>query len=413
MSIVTDMTEVLASVQKYRTQIAAAMPIPSTPDGYDEVRGNYITGIKKRDLQRITEAVKSLGESQAAIAPQHRIYLTQNEDDPYGGNLQNAIDACEAPTAAEPWIVDILSPGVYEGNFVGREHVYLYAASVPTSTGVVLHSASGHTLTLPETNSGIFGLSVISESPNAGDSAIRIVPAGAGDPTRLVLSRSSGLNQAASIRCEAGTGAFGPVVCICLDGNGDSPVLADILGGGIVLFNGGFTNNLGAGGTCIRAAAGTFTLILTAILQNGPGAGWIVDSDGGSVFCFDVRGINTGNLFRSLNGGTLGLASVIYPLDPAGTVLETDIASATFLGNLLIGTPPYNIYDHFVAPAGAIIIHLQSLDFATGTTAPADTRPLHPKPGMRFLATNLGLGGGLILTWNGTAWIQYDGTIVP
>lgn len=385
---------------------SARVPDPAAWRPRDEVLQSVLGGLL--DLQgQITSA-------QPVVSPARRIYLTTNANDPYGGDLQAAIDAAAAlqppPSAVAPAVVEILSPGEYVGNFTLPQFVYLTAVAPGTTLAVVLRSSSGNTLTIPEADSGITGIAVLSDSPSTSDAAISVVPVVGTDSTRLVLSRASGLGGAASLRTEVGTGGTGPVVGIYLDCNGNSPVLIDLIGAGMVINLGGATN-FSPTGTCIHASgAASFSLVFEAVIQSQiGGSGWEIDiEDGATVGVFRGNAVITANGFRARTGAFIGILDYNFYLAPSGTMLELDATGLAGLGNIQIATGA-NPYDLIVAPVPANVLFSETLWWREGLDA---ARPATPRPGMRYYATDRPAGSRQ-LTWvPSLGWVDQTDTVV-
>lgn len=413
------MTVTAASIAALRKVLQAAprVPIPRGPDRIPDP-----SAWRPRDavLQEVLGDLLDLqGQISAAlpvVSPARRIYLTKNTDDRYGGDLQAAIDAAATlvppPSVTAPAVVEILSPGEYVGNFVVPQSVYLTAVAPGTTLAVVLRSTSGNTLTLPEADSGITGIAVISESAAPTDAAISIAPVPAGgDSTRIVLARATGVGGAASLRTEVGSGlAAGPIVGIYLDCNGNSPVLLDLLGAGMVINLGGATN-FSPTGTCIHASgAASFSLLFQAILQTqAGGSGWMIDAENGATAgVFGGNAVISANCFRSRTGAVVGILDYNFYLTPTGTLLELDATGLAGLGNIQFATGG-NPYDLIVAPVPANVLFSTTLGWREGLDA---ARPATPQPGMRYYATDRPAGSRQ-LTWvPSLGWVDQTDTVV-
>lgn len=411
--MVISFDEALAALQRLNQERPRVLPTEVVPSSVAPPSSSVppsSEGALRSIYSRFGTIASALQSIESVVSPDRRVYLTQNADDPFGGDLQRAIDSCESPTAAAPWIVQIVTPGVYEGNFVVPEHVYLVAVNPGTTPGVTLQSSSGNTLTFPDTNSGASGLTVFTTSPLPADAAINVVPgSGSGDATRFVLMRANGIGGGASLRTQPGTGGVGPIVGIYLDANGTSDVLLDLLGAGIVINLGGVTN-FGPNGTAIRATNGSFTLLFQAVLQtaNG-GTGWLVDADAGStVYVFNASTVNTANGYRGRTGAFLGVFNHDFLLNLSGTLLDLDALSFAGLGQIQIAMGA-NPYDLIVAAAPGNVVFAQSLQFLEGLLA---GRPATPAPGMRYYATDRPAGTRQ-LTFTSLGWVDQADTVVP
>lgn len=345
----------------------------------------------------------------ASNAPLRRLYVTKNPDDPFGGNIQAAVNACESPSASAPWVVEVLSPGEYAGPVVLPEHVYL-VASVPWGTAAVTLRSSGNTLTLPEVNSGLTGLTVGSDSTNPAHAAVTVIPgAGPGEQSMIVNARAVAANAAASLRVQPGCTSQFVVAVADLNGNSSGP-LVDVQGGGVVAVFAGMTN-FGTG-DAMRATGGSFSLVFNAVIQNNSGAaGWLVDADGATVILFTANTLISANGYRGRNGALVALVDAFFFGPPAGTLIDMDATSILGLSEIDIaggGSP----YAQMTIANPANVLHSSSLGFMTGTSAAPDQRPTAPQPGMRFYATNRAAGTRQLTFIPGTGWVDQTDTVV-
>lgn len=365
------------------------------------------------DLQeQITELAESIGP---ALNPARRIYLTKNADDPFGGNLQTAIDAASAlvppPSEAAPVVVDILSPGEYVGNFVVPPHVYIASLTGSPSFVVALTSSSGVTLTMPQQGSGIQGITVLSSSPNAADAALLVVPGGTGNPSLVVIGNIVTTAGATAVRVSAGVTEL-VVVIVCGINGVTAGSTVELLGGGLLSLLTVMTNDL-SGGLVSVTGGGLAILLTTTMIAAGGGAGWLMDADAGSIFAFGpVRYFSASNLVRGRNGAFLSLLDVTGPSNPTGTSLDLDATSVAQIGNFIGSPGSASAYSGWVVAAPGNVAYLPTLGWGIGTTVAPDQRPAAPQPGMRWFATDRAAGTEQ-LTFNGTVWVDQTGAVVP
>lgn len=350
------------------------------------------------------------------VNPARRLYLTKSPTDIYGGNLNNAITAALAlnPSAADPVVIEILSPGSYAGNFTLVPGLFLVSLSNAPAQAVILTSASGVTLAIPEGNSGIQGVNVITTSIDTADAAVEVVSGGSADnSTFLMQTDIQAPNGSTALRTAPGTTGLLPMIIAGVNGASNSPIVSLQGAGVIAIF--GFMINDGSG-TVIQVTSGSFAVILNAIVSGGfGGAGWLFDVDGSQLALLGpTRFFSASNLVRGRNGAFLFLFDLTGFSDPSGSVLDLDGVSFAQVGSNFIGTPgSTSAYTGWVGTTTANTSFVPTLGWATGTTAAPDQRPPAPQPGMRFFATDLAPGAEQLTFVPGTGWVNQLGAIVP
>lgn len=413
------MTLLPAFFAQLRALVSRAPQTP-IPRGLNGIPDPKAWPPRDKALQELISAAQNLqgqiGSLIPATSPNRRLYLTTNADDPYEGDLNNAIAAALllVPSEANPVVIEILSPGTYTGNYTLVPGLYLVAVSAGPGQATVLSSASGVTLTLPEGNSGVQGIDISSTSTDVTDAAVEVVVAGNPDEaTFLELLDIQVPSGATAFRTLPGTTGLLPLIVAGVNGSSLNPLL-DLQGGGFVgIFC--FLINDGSG-TVVSITNGAFAIVLNAVISNAPGGtGWLFDVDGGMLAAIgSIRFFSASNIARGSNGAFLLLFDLTGFGDPSGTVLELDGASIAQIGNNFIGSPgASSAYTGWVGTSPANTFFLPTLGWATGTTGGPDTRPSAPQPGMRFFATDLPAGGEQLTFVPGTGWVNQAGVVVP
>lgn len=355
------------------------------------------------------QAFASLQNAQVVANPANRLYVTKNANDQFGGNIQSAIDyaVSKNPSADSPWVIEILSPGQYTGNFTLYENIYLTTGSPATSVAVLLTSSTGNTLTLPDSNSGVNSIAITSDSGDTSNSAVSIVPSVSGGvPSVLSSCRAFGTNNAASIRLQPNLNQM--PVGIFLDANANSPLGIDIQSGGLVIFGGG-ASNFHPTGTAIRCEGGSFNIFFQCVIQNDVGSpGYLLEVEGAGAALFSCNSIIASNCFSVSNGGIVIINNHVNANPPTGDTLTLDATSLALLGDWDIGgISPYATFN--VADPNNVI-YSDDLTFDTGTLA---QRPTAPKPGMMFYATDQPDGAKQLIFIAGTGWVDQSDNIIP
>lgn len=415
------MTLVPSFFAQVRALIGRAPQTP-IPKGLNNIPNPSAWPPRDKALQELVSATEDLQNQitslTPAVSPSRRLYLTKNATDQYGGNLNNAIAAAQAltpaPSAANPVVIEILSPGTYTGNFTLVPGLFLVAVSAGPAQGTVLTSTSGVTLTLPEGNSGVQGVDVSSTSANVADAAIEVVAIGNPNAASfLELLDIQAPGGATALRTVPGTSTLLPLVVAGVNGISTNPLM-DLQGAGFVAIFGFFIND--GTGTVASITNGSFAIVLNAVVSNAPGgAGWLFDVDGGMVAIIGpTRFFSASNLVRASNGAFVLVFDLTGFSDPSGTVLEVDGTSIAQIGNNFIGAPlSTSAYAGWVGTTTANTFFTPTLGWATGTTGGPDQRPPAPQPGMRFFATDLAPGAEQLTFVPGTGWVNQAGAVVP
>lgn len=399
-------------------QNAPKTPIPKGPNRIpnpqawkprDEALLDLLAG--EADLQAQISALAPV------VAPARRLYLTKNANDPYGGDLATAISAALAlnppPSPADPVVIEILSPGTYEGNVTLVPGLYLVSLSCAPGDSVMLSSSSGVTLTLPEGSSGVQGVNLITTSAAPADAAVEVIAGGVSDQgSFLILLEILAPNGATALRSVPGTSQLLPLVVAGVTGNTAGPAV-DLQGAGLFAIFGFFNNN--AGGTAVLVTNGAFIAVLNALCSIASGsAGWLFDVDGGALIILgQVQFFETSNVMRGRNGAFLILNNVSSFSNPTGSALDLDGTSVAVVGDEFLPFPgSASAYTGWVGTTTANVAFKPSQLFEVGTTVP-DTRPPAPRPGMLFFATDRVAGTQNLTFIPGTGWVDQAGTVVP
>jgi len=371
-----------------------------------------------------------------------RVHKGGDDTDPAGAGgyltIQAAVDSItdEAPT--KRYVVKV-APGVYTENVVLPEYIGLVGDSNfgPTKQ-VSIVSASGHTLTIPDKNSLVYGIEAESTSATVTDSAIHIVDASTpnlltdaqtftiavqytSNNGRAIFGDNFGLDPGGNIRnvivAYAGLttrGAGG--LCGFLDGAG----LSWFIGGCDVL-------DPGANGFILQNSSSIMVGCSTSINgYSAPGGGsgsWAVQADSSAVIAVDMM-LNGDNGIRLVNGSVMfapklaalgGVPDVPLFSDNTSFVLLGDVQLDGFMG---ASWANWNIQG-FILPLWR---GLRSYG-TTGAGGP-DQRPTasgsNVPIGFQYYAMDLGAGGvGMLLTWSGSPpmgfgqWTDGLGNIIP
>lgn len=363
-------------------------------------------------LRSIYQRFQFVQEALAAGAPvldaENRVVVSSGPNDPWGGDLQAAIDYVETqqPGPNNRFIIELRSTE-YEGNFVvSSEYIWIVSLSGSPGQSCILRSTSGTTLTMPSERSGIQGLVVISESNNPADAAFRLTPVAApgGNILISVLSNIITTTGARGVVCEVGASGIATVYTgISAPG---APFGLEMLSG----FFFAFTTSLQTDAqTALYLGPGTQAFLqLTPITALAGAGGWVVDADGAGFGALSgVRVLDGDNGVRLQNGSFGFLQDMLAVGGIGGTGLEIDATSFVQIGNFNL-VPGGDFYSQ-VNNAGTISWPADPL-FSSGVTA---DRPADPKPGMRYYATDRAPGTQQLLYVPGTGWVDQADTVVP
>jgi len=340
-------------------------------------------------------------------------------------SIQGALDAITDASYTKPYVL-VAAPGVYNENVVMKRHVRLLGtAGFGVSRGCRIETSSGVALTVPYRDCLVEAVTVITNGATPAEAAVKVVDDGLGagqfetflkDFNAISTSNGRGLWVEPNALGEA-------VICIYagIDGGPGAPegiyVDGTGTGAGLIWFLGG------GGGDCergIKLVNGAFAMIGCAVGVNAsetsPTA-WGIEVDASTLFFLDGM-ISATNGLQVLNGGFAVLKNVASLGGFTGVPVDT--AAGTFLGigeAMLdgIGSAPWTGWN--VLGAGIILPTGKSGQGTTGGGGP-DVRPSGGLPiGFQYWATDLAPGGGpgtgSLLVWNGGAWLDMTGAVIP
>jgi len=338
------------------------------------------------------------------------IVVSQNGTGDYS-TINEALASFSDEAANNKYVIKI-SPGTYNENVVLRRHITLTSFDgVGLSDTTTISSSSGATLVMPYVSSAINGLSVISTSVNATDSAIKIVDDGLPNP---------GVNNESFIlycHGEATNGAYvlhgdnlpPNMMVIAIWAAFDSPG-----GGTAVMLDGAGFGWLagGAGGDAdvvVHASNGSFFMSNLGASLSANVTGLAMLCDASMFLCIDGT-IDGQDGIRLTNGSVANLQNLTSFSGITGVPVDAAVGTFLMIGNVAIesmGATPWANWSVL-----GTVVQLWSGITMSGTTAGPDQRPTTNLPlGFEFFATDI--GNGMMLRWNGAAWVDTTGAIVP
>lgn len=411
------MAKTFANIQRYKTVPAAGMPTIQNrgpEDVASEIKGYWTAGVRKPDLESMAASIYNLAKSGGQVlSPQNRVYLTKNADDPFDGDLQQALDFVgqQSPAADNRWVIEILSPGDYTGNFTfPSEYISIVSLSGGPLSPVRLISDAGNTLEMPQANCLLMGLSIISNSPNTGDAALYITPSLPGSEGSIVFQCVSDVTAGATA-LRVGPGVSDLLVSLASGYAGISTdQLVHLQSGGFISLMGFVTGDAPAS-SIIKAETGTFAVLVSSI-TSGPsgGTGWLFDADGGSIFPMAaVIYFEAANIARGRNGATLGLFDLAGFTNPSGTRLDLDLTSVALIDHFVGSPGSSDPFTGFVVADPNNVVFVPDYMFSQGLDA---ARPATPKAGMTYYATDRAAGSRQLLFVPGIGWVDQGDNVV-
>jgi len=329
-----------------------------------------------------------------------------------------ALAAITDETSTKHYVLE-LGPGSHAGGFTLRRYFHLRSVDgfgVDKST--VVTAAAGATVTMPHVDCTITGICIRTTSATATDSAVKVVDDGGG---------ASVTSEAMILRStvESTAGAYGlhvenlpadtNVVCafVSVDAVGGGTA-AYVDNGGLFLLIGGLgssTSDVGVdvlnGGVCLVGGSASVLADTAAGLAVRVNASMFASMDG-ILSGFD--GV------EATNGSTVFLPQAVSLDGFPNAPVVTDITSILLLGDVRLeqsgGGPPWTGWT-VLGPT----YRLWTSTWGQGTLVAADQRPTGIPSGYNFFATDAGIGGaagtGVNLTWNGAAWVDSAGNVIP
>lgn len=325
-----------------------------------------------------------------------------------------ALAAISGESAANRFLIDI-EPGVYVENVVLRRFISLAAAGggFAISGNVEIRSTSGFTLSIPYQGCAVNSVRISTTSANPADAAVRHFDDGLpyfGDSSFLFCCYAVSTGLARAVRCDpniAGEALVG--IYFGADG-GTGGTTIECAGGSFFWFIGGGGGD--ARKTVHAHSGGAF------LCNGGPVIGgsstdplaWAVHIDGGFFLCLDAS-LGSFNGLKLENGAMALLAKLSNFGGFGGVPVDAAAGTVLILGDVRLGNPGDPPWAGWTV-AGTAIIWSDGTT-GVGSTAPVDQRPTAAPVGFTFFAQDLAAGNGLWLTWNGAAWVDPTGVVVP
>ena len=334
--------------------------------------------------------------------------------------IQAAIDHAGAKASAiKPYVVEV-APGVYVENVVLKRYVRLVDVARFGPTGVtVLRSASGHTLTLPPFDSFVNGLWVETTSPTPTDSAVRHVDDGLAAGTYETFAfnleaKATGAARAISVEPNPHGASLIAIYAGVDAGPGSDGVVAD--GAGFIWFLGGGGGDSERGVKIINGGFGMFGASVGINASETSPTAWALEVDGGfAVFTGATIAATNGMMLK--NGAVVLAASLSSFGGFSGIPVQTDPGTFFGIGNVVLDNPGSPPLAGWVLNGISLMLSNGEQGVGTAGLGGPDLRPVNPPTGFRFFAQDMlpggGVGPGSWLTWNGAAWVDSTGALIP
>jgi len=333
--------------------------------------------------------------------------------------IQAAIDGITDASPTKPYIIEV-APGLYVENVVLKRHVRLVDVARFGPAGVTrIRSSSGHTLTVPPFDSFVNGLWVETNSAVPTDSAVRHVDDGlaAGTYETFLFNmecKATGVARAVSVEPNPHGASLIMIYAGVDAGSGSEGVVAD--GAGFIWFLGGGGGDSERGVKLLNGAFGMFGASVGINASETSPTAWALEADG-AFAVFTGATLSATNGLRLKNGAFAMCANLFAFGGFAGNAVEADAGTVLAMGNLILDNPGAPPMGNWIMNGASFILGTAQQGQGTTGVGGPDARPANPPVQYRFWAQDLlpggGPGPGAWLTWNGGAWIDSTGIVVP
>jgi hypothetical protein len=386
--------------------------IPTIRDGHFDGQGDitrWARGSAPRDLESILEAMVQYSERPSNV-------LTI---DPDGSGdfetIEEALDSFDDETIEKPYAI-MPCPGVHQGGFTLRPFVHLITPGFGPSGEYVIES-NGKTIFMPSSDCLIKGVKVITTSSTATDAAIEVYQNPLPEVNQSFMKDLLGT---------ASHGARGLAMPPLTTSNPPVAIYAGFdapgFGDAVYLEGTGFAHLLGGNGfgaaAGVKIRAGGFYMVGADVgLGADAAAGVAIDCDQGFFVCLLARIDDCLDGIKLRTGSVAFLVAIRSLGGVPGTAIDTDPTSTLVLGDVALdslGSAPWSGWS-VLGPS----LRLWSGTFGSGSTGVGgpDQRPSGVPVGYEFFALDRAPGGaagpGCLLIWQGGAWIDTSGAIIP